>query len=149
MHPIHLVGLYTTRKGYDWILVDSIGQPSFQSVKPPSYFEMFQSRENASIPSFPFSRRQNLTSMLWPRPRFYASAFNPTNPSRFFRNSTREECSLIRGLSKESHWPLIPPPGGGTPHNGLYGEAPPERGIFFRLQVYKRVGIHELKYMKG
>ena len=30
--------------------------------------------------------------------------------------------------------------GGGTPYNGLYGEAPPERSIFFRLQVYKRVG---------
>ena len=36
MDPIHLVGLYTTRlpvfrwkaRGYDWILVDSIGQPS-------------------------------------------------------------------------------------------------------------------------
>ena len=27
---------------------------------------------------------------------------------------------------------------GGTPYNGLYGEAPPERGTFFRLQVYKR-----------
>ena len=24
---------------------------------------------------------------------------------------------------------------GGTPHDGLYGKAPPERGIFFRLQV--------------
>ena len=42
----------------------------FQSVKLPRYLEMFQSRENASLPSFPFSRRQNLTSMLWPRPRF-------------------------------------------------------------------------------
>ena len=31
--------------------------------------------------------------------------------------------------------------GGGTPYNGLYGEAPPERGTFFRLQVYERVGI--------
>ena len=30
---------------------------------------------------------------------------------------------------------------GGTPFNGLYGEAPPERGTFFRLQVYERVGI--------
>ena len=30
--------------------------------------------------------------------------------------------------------------GGGTPYNGLYGEASPERGTFFRLQVYKRVG---------
>jgi len=32
-------------------------------------------------------------------------------------------------------------PRGGTPHNGLYREAPPERGTFFRLQVYERVGI--------
>ena len=31
--------------------------------------------------------------------------------------------------------------GGGTLHNGLYGKAPPERGTFFRLEVYKRVGI--------
>ena len=30
---------------------------------------------------------------------------------------------------------------GGTPYNGLYGEAPPERGNFFTLQVYERVGI--------
>ena len=27
----------------------------------------------------------------------------------------------------------------GNPYNGLYGEAPPERGTFFRLEVYKRV----------
>ena len=32
-------------------------------------------------------------------------------------------------------------PEGGTPYDGLYGEAPPERGIFFRLQVYERGGI--------
>ena len=31
--------------------------------------------------------------------------------------------------------------GGGTLYNGLYGEAPPERGIFFRLQLYEREGI--------
>ena len=30
---------------------------------------------------------------------------------------------------------------GETPYDGLYGEAPPERGTFFRLQVYERVGI--------
>ena len=35
--------------------------------------------------------------------------------------------------------------GGGTPYNGLYGEAPPERGTFFRLQVYKRVGISQVE----
>ena len=31
--------------------------------------------------------------------------------------------------------------GEGTPYDGLYGEAPPERGNFFRLQVYERLGI--------
>ena len=30
---------------------------------------------------------------------------------------------------------------GGTPYNGLYGEDPPERGTFFRLQSYERAGI--------
>ena len=47
-------------------------------------------------------------------------------------------------------------PGGGgvTPYNGLYGEALPERGIFFRLQVYERVGksvisVGKLKGPKG
>ena len=30
---------------------------------------------------------------------------------------------------------------GGTPYNSLYGEAPQERGKFFRLQVYERVRI--------
>ena len=30
---------------------------------------------------------------------------------------------------------------GGTPYNGLYGEAPPERDTLFRLQLYERVGI--------
>ena len=29
---------------------------------------------------------------------------------------------------------------GGTPYSGLYGEAPPERGAFFKLAVYKKVG---------
>ena len=33
------------------------------------------------------------------------------------------------------------PPEGGTPYNGLYGEAPREKGTFFTLQVYERAGI--------
>ena len=33
----------------------------------------------------------------------------------------------------------------GTPYSGLYGEAPPERSIFFRLRVYKRVGISQVE----
>ena len=41
--------------------------------------------------------------------------------------------------------------GGGTPYDGLYGEAPPERGTFFRLQVFERVEISNdwFKYIKG
>ena len=35
--------------------------------------------------------------------------------------------------------------GGDAPYNYLYGEVPPERGTFFRLQVYKRVGISLLE----
>ena len=38
--------------------------------------------------------------------------------------------------------------GGDTPYNGLYGEAPPERGTFFMLQVYKRVGISQVDVYK-
>ena len=37
---------------------------------------------------------------------------------------------------------------GGTPYDGLYGEAPPERGIFLRLQVYERVGISPVEVYK-
>ena len=42
-------------------------------------------------------------------------------------------------------WDLIPR--GGTPYNGLYGEAPPTMGTFLRLQGqgYERVGISLVK----
>lgn len=46
--------------------------------------------------------------------------------------------------NKNSHatWTLPVPPGGkGTPYSGLYGETPPERSTFVRVDVYKRVGI--------
>ena len=38
--------------------------------------------------------------------------------------------------------------GGVTPYDGLFREAPPERGIFFRLQVYERVGISVFEVYK-
>ena len=38
--------------------------------------------------------------------------------------------------------------GEGTPYNGLYGEAPPKRGTFFRLQVYERVRISLVEVYK-
>ena len=34
---------------------------------------------------------------------------------------------------------MFPP--GDTTYDGLYGEAPPEGCVFFRPQVYQRVGI--------
>lgn len=34
-------------------------------------------------------------------------------------------------------------------YNGLYGKAPPERGTFFRMEVYKGQGFHKLTYRKG
>ena len=38
----------------------------------------------------------------------------------------------------------------GTPYDGPYREAPSERGIFFRLQVYEKVGISlDEVYKKG
>ena len=30
-----------------------------------------------------------------------------------------------------------------------YGEAPPERGSFFRLRVYKRIGILKVEVCEG
>ena len=51
-------------------------------------------------------------------------------------------------FGKHYHKVLSPGEGGGgglsSPYNGLYwggGGAPPKRGIFFRLEVYKRVEI--------
>ena len=38
--------------------------------------------------------------------------------------------------------------GGGegcTPHNGLYREDTPGRGLLYRLEVYKRVGISSVE----
>ena len=37
----------------------------------------------------------------------------------------------------------------GYSYNGLYGEALPERGTFFRLHVYERVGILLVEVYKG
>ena len=42
-------------------------------------------------------------------------------------------------VSNYLHWWLQKT--GGTPYNCLYEGAPSERGTFFRLQVYERVGI--------
>ena len=50
------------------------------------------------------------------------------------------KCNLVP-LQVSTCWGLVSR--GGTPCNGLYGEAPPEMGTFLRLQGhrYERVGI--------
>ena len=53
-----------------------------------------------------------------------------------FRRKLRKGGAVVR------HLPPFPRGGGvGTPYNGFYGEAPTERGTFFMLQVYERVGL--------
>ena len=57
-------------------------------------------------------------------------------------SSDKALCSTFSLLAQVYKWvPATQVPGGRTPYNGLYGEAPPERGTFFRPQVYERVGI--------
>ena len=53
-----------------------------------------------------------------------------------------------KGLPYIENIPFRRRGGGGTPYNGLYGEATPEKGTFFRLQVYKRVGISQVEVYK-
>ena len=54
------------------------------------------------------------------------------------------KCILVP-LQVSACWDLIPR--GGTPYNGLYGEAPPTMGTFLKLQGqgYERVGISLVK----
>ena len=49
--------------------------------------------------------------------------------------------SFWTSSADETEYKLSLGGGGGTPFRVLYGEALSERGTFFRLQVYERVGI--------
>ena len=55
---------------------------------------------------------------------------------------------LFFGRDVGAHQERQPSGEGVTPYNGLYGEAPPERGTFSRLRVYKRVGISQAEVYK-
>ena len=78
-------------------------------------------------------------------------AINRFMETNFCFNEKQKKFAILRNIVNRSIIPAyqnialwIPPGGGGgegTPYNGLYGEAPPERGTFSRLEVYKRVGI--------
>ena len=83
-----------------------------------------------------------------------------TNPRDFrVRSSSREpgnkyglfpsyKSQLLHSRFLGCHAMLRPSLPGGTPYSGLYGEAPPERGTFFELQAYKRVGISQVEVYK-
>ena len=58
----------------------------------------------------------------------------------------KEDLNIVSAPGNQTHIIKLPcsAPGGGnggTHYDDLYGEALPERGTFFRLQVYERVRI--------
>ena len=73
--------------------------------------------------------------------------FDFSSKCQFFSGS--KLCNIPSRTLAEVETVNFPPPRGrGTPYIGLYGEAPPERGTFFRLQVHKRVGISQVEVYK-
>ena len=56
----------------------------------------------------------------------------------------RQPWTAVSALLGSSPW-YSQALGGGTPYNGLYGEAPTERGTIFRLEVCERVGISRVQ----
>lgn len=64
-------------------------------------------------------------------------AFGEISASKFFLKRFDEESKFTcEGAVRDLYtYPR------GIPYNGLYGEAPPERGTSLRFQVYERVGI--------
>jgi len=59
--------------------------------------------------------------------------------------TTENDPTIIKTCKLCQYMIAIWPGGEGTSYNGLYGEAPPERSSFFRLQVCKRVGISQVE----
>ena len=64
-----------------------------------------------------------------------------TEAARMRSKSNRQLLVTVKRSPQSTHDRSPSGGGGGIPYNGLYEEAPPERGTLFRLQVYKRVGI--------
>ena len=68
--------------------------------------------------------------------------------SRHKKSVKRKKRSYILLICSDLPFSCPLCPGGGgwvTPYNGLYGESPPERGTFLRLQVYTRGGISQVE----
>ena len=58
----------------------------------------------------------------------------------------QEDVTLLKKISNLKK--QLFPRGGDTPYNEIYGESPPERGTFFRLEVYTRVRISRVEVQK-
>ena len=70
---------------------------------------------------------------------YFLSGRSPTTPYAIF---------YIMFMDKISSQVSGAGGGGGTPHDGLYGKAPPERSIFLRPRVYERVRTSLLEVYK-
>ena len=76
----------------------------------------------------------------------HQTGISEVSPQTSFPGESSGGIARCRLLSQDS---VFPPRVGGAPYDGLYGELPPERGIFFRLQVHERVRISLLEVYKG
>ena len=80
---------------------------------------------------------------------FHASTYKVWTTLHSITNGSIEErtvqelpfewCYFLRFIEVKCHGKAPGKGEGGTPYDGLYGKALPERGIFFSLQVYERV----------
>ena len=95
------------------------------------------------------SARQGYSQTWWGS-RAIPWLFSLLIPSFFsFEPCIETKKSVDLRLNNNTFWVLKIQPNaaegrggaGRTSYDGLYGEAPPERGIFFKLQVYERLEI--------
>ena len=75
---------------------------------------------------------------------FFVMSQTSYPPNYQYRNAKFTKCMKIYCVA-ESRDTIYT---GGAPFDGLYREAPPEMGIFFRLQVYEGVGISLVEVCK-
>ena len=104
---------------------------------------------------FPFSLQKHVTLFLdaiLQSQEEISDVPNQQSLPGLCRNSvliTENELHSLVNIHRENPFTWDPVGGGGTPYNGLYGEAPLETGTFFRLQVYKRVGVPQVEGRLG
>ena len=94
----------------------------------------------------PVLSRKNRESKFFPLGDTLCSAFHVL--TKFLKPDPH--ATPISALECPQLWWLVRSSGqepitGGIPHDGLYGEAPPERGAFFSLRLYNRVGISQVE----